>query len=102
MDVVDFYHVQVFDDVATELAMAILQFFSGQHPEEHIFRCMKGLLRFSFIAPSEVPMLIKMIGPDPAQFKGSLFEFSESISPSRELISKIEKTEGIFFRFPIN
>ena len=65
--------MQVFDDVATELAMAVLQFFSGQHSEEHIFRCMKGLLRFAYIAPSEVPMFIKMIGPDPTQFKGINF-----------------------------
>ena len=61
---------QVFDDVATELAMAILQFFSSEHCEEHIFRCMKGLVRFAYIAHSEVPALIKMIGPDPTQFKG--------------------------------
>jgi len=61
---------QVFDDVATELAMAILQFFSTEHKEEHIFRCMKGLVRFAYIAHSEVPALIKMIGPDPTQFKG--------------------------------
>lgn len=58
--------------MATELAMAILQFFSGDHSEEHIYRCMKGLLRFAYIAHSEVPALIKMIGPDPSQFKGDL------------------------------
>ena len=50
--------------------MAILQFFSTEHKEEHIFRCMKGLVRFAYIAHSEVPALIKMIGPDPTQFKG--------------------------------
>lgn len=60
----------MFDDVATELAMAILQFFSTEHSEEQIFRCMKGLVRFAYIAHSEVPALIKMIGPDPTQFKG--------------------------------
>ena len=65
-----FVSVQVFDDVATELAMAIMQFFSAEHSEEHIFRCMKGLVRFAYIAHSEVPMLIKMIGPDPTQFRG--------------------------------
>lgn len=61
----------MFDDVATELAMAILQFFSVEHSEEHIFRCMKGLTRFAYISHSEVPALIKMIGPDPTQFKGN-------------------------------
>ena len=68
---ITFYYEQVFDDVATELAMAILQFFSTEHSEEHIFRCMKGLVRFAYIAHSEVPALIKMIGPDPTQFKGN-------------------------------
>lgn len=53
--------------------MAILQFFSTEHSEEQIFRCMKGLVRFAYIAHSEVPALIKMIGPDPTQFKGELF-----------------------------
>jgi len=30
--------LQVFDDVCTELAMAILQFFQGKPPEEQVFR----------------------------------------------------------------
>lgn len=70
----------VFDDVATELAMAILQFFSSEHCEEHIFRCMKGLVRFAYIAHSEVPALIKMIGPDPTQFKGMSSRIDELIT----------------------
>jgi len=70
----------VFDDVATELAMAILQFFSSEHNEEHIFRCMKGLVRFAYIAHSEVPALIKMIGPDPTQFKGMSARIDELIT----------------------
>jgi len=70
----------VFDDVATELAMAILQFFSSEHSEEHIFRCMKGLVRFAYIAHSEVPALIKMIGPDPTQFKGMSSRIDELIT----------------------
>lgn len=36
----------VFDDVAVELAMAILQFFNNQPSEEHLFRSMKALARF--------------------------------------------------------
>jgi len=66
--------------VATELAMAILQFFSSEHNEEHIFRCMKGLVRFAYIAHSEVPALIKMIGPDPTQFKGMSARIDELIT----------------------
>lgn len=56
--------------------MAILQFFNAEHNEEQIFRCMKGLVRFAYIAHSEVPALIKMIGPDPTQFKGTFLKFS--------------------------
>lgn len=43
----------VFDDVAVELAMAVLQFLNGSPTEEHLFRCMKALARFvnvSFVA----------------------------------------------------
>jgi len=82
----------VFDDVATELAMAVLQFFSGQHSEEHIFRCMKGLLRFAYIAPSEVPMFIKMIGPDPAQFKGMSSRIDEVIE---KLSDRLRSVRGM-------
>lgn len=36
----------VFDDVAVELAMAVLQFLNSQPSEEHLFRSMKALSRF--------------------------------------------------------
>ncbi|XP_067006523.2 uncharacterized protein [Anabrus simplex] len=60
----------VFDDVAVELTMALLQFFNGSPPEEHLFRCMKALARFCQISPQDVPQLIQMIGPEPAKFRG--------------------------------
>ncbi|KAK4026724.1 uncharacterized protein LOC116927301 isoform X2 [Daphnia magna] len=82
----------VFDDVATELAMAILQFFSTEHGEEHIFRCMKGLLRFAYIAHSEVPALIKMIGPDPTQFKGMSARIDELVEP---LLDRLRSVRGM-------
>lgn len=61
---------EVFDDVCTELAMAILQFFQGKPPEEQVFRCMKALNKFCTIAHREVPQLVKMIGPEPSKFGG--------------------------------
>ena len=61
---------QVFDDVCTELAMAILQFFQGKPPEEQVFRCMKALNKFCTIAHRDVPQLVKMIGPEPSKFAG--------------------------------
>ncbi|XP_039289853.1 uncharacterized protein LOC111051004 isoform X10 [Nilaparvata lugens] len=61
---------KVFDDVAVELTMAILQFFNSSPPEEHLFRCMKALTRFCQISSQDVPQLIQMIGPNPSTFKG--------------------------------
>ncbi|XP_047105512.1 uncharacterized protein LOC124774896 isoform X2 [Schistocerca piceifrons] len=62
---------EVFDDVAVELTMALLQFFNSSPPEEHLFRCMKALARFCHIASQDVPQLIQMIGPEPTKFRGT-------------------------------
>ncbi|CAB4054653.1 DESI1 [Lepeophtheirus salmonis] len=71
---------EVFDDVCSELAMAILQYFNGSPSEENIFRCMKGLSKFCAIAHREVPQLVKMIGPEPSKFKGMSARIDELIS----------------------
>merc|ERR1719347_1003372 len=60
----------VFDDVAPELAMAILQYLNGQHTEELLWRGLTALCRFCY-SSTEVPALIKMIGPLPGAFKGA-------------------------------
>ncbi|XP_063240536.1 uncharacterized protein LOC134541218 isoform X2 [Bacillus rossius redtenbacheri] len=62
---------KVFDDVAVELTMAVLQFFNGSPSEEHLFRCLKALLRFCLISPQDVPQLVQMVGPAPAKFRGT-------------------------------
>lgn len=62
---------QVFDDVAVELTMALLQFFNGNPNEEQLFACMKALARFTQISGQEVPQLIQMIGPEPNKFCGT-------------------------------
>lgn len=36
----------VFDDVAVEISMALLQFFNSSPTEEHLFRTMKALAKF--------------------------------------------------------
>ncbi|ROT74565.1 hypothetical protein C7M84_006900 [Penaeus vannamei] len=59
----------VFDDVAPELAMAILQYLNSHPPEELLWRTMTALCRFCY-SSTEVPALIKMIGPPPSAFKG--------------------------------
>lgn len=38
--------LQVFDDIAVELTMALLQFFSEKPSEEHLFRTLKALSKF--------------------------------------------------------
>merc|ERR1712062_254727 len=58
----------VFDDVYTELTMAILQFLQGKPSEEKVFRCMKALDRFCTLSRREVPQLVKMIGPEPCTY----------------------------------
>ncbi|ENN71084.1 uncharacterized protein LOC109544582 isoform X2 [Dendroctonus ponderosae] len=62
---------EVFDDIAVEVTMALLQYFNQKPPEEQLFRCMKALARFAEVSRQEVPQLIQMIGPDPKTFKGT-------------------------------
>ena len=71
---------QVFDDVCTELAMAIMEFFQGKPNEDQVFRCMKALNKFCTIAHREVPQLVKMIGPDPSKFSGMSARTDELIA----------------------
>merc|ERR1712032_1318796 len=71
----------VFDDVCSELAMAILQFFQGKPDEEKVWRCMKALLKFCTIGSREVPQLVKMIGPEPSKFSGLSKRVDELIEP---------------------
>uniref|UniRef100_V5GPH0 Desumoylating isopeptidase n=1 Tax=Anoplophora glabripennis TaxID=217634 RepID=V5GPH0_ANOGL len=61
----------VFDDIAVELTMALLQYFNSKPSEEQLFRCMKALAKFVQVSTQEVPQLIQMIGPDPNSFKGT-------------------------------
>jgi len=72
---------EVFDDVCSELAMAILQFFQGSPPEEQIFRCVKALHKFCTVGGRDVPQLVKMIGPDPIKFKGASPRVDEVLDP---------------------
>merc|ERR1711942_439109 len=69
-----------FDDVCSELAMAILQFFQNNCPEEQVFRCMKALSKFCSIN-REVPQLVKMIGPEPNKFAGMSSRIDEILGP---------------------
>lgn len=69
----------VFDDVAVEVTMAVLQFFNMKPDEERLFRCMKALGRFVHVSRNDVPQLIQMIGPPPSKFKGVSERLDEQI-----------------------
>ncbi|XP_054282573.1 uncharacterized protein LOC128999867 isoform X5 [Macrosteles quadrilineatus] len=71
---------KVFDDVAVELSMALLQFFNNSLPEEQVFRTMKALARFCQISSQDVPQLIQMIGPHPSKFNGMSQRVDEQIA----------------------
>jgi len=73
----------VFDDVAVELTMTILQFFQSNPNEEQIFRTVKALARFLEVAPDIGP-IIQMFGPHPKMFSGK----SERVD---ELIKQISR-----------
>ncbi|XP_043499781.1 uncharacterized protein LOC122522620 isoform X2 [Polistes fuscatus] len=75
---------EVFDDVAVELTMALLQYFNGSPAEEQLYACMKSLARFTQISGQDVPQLIQMIGPEPNKFRGT----SERVD---ELIDQVNK-----------
>ncbi|XP_046830885.1 uncharacterized protein LOC124429528 isoform X2 [Vespa crabro] len=75
---------KVFDDVAVELTMALLQYFNGSPAEEQLYACMKSLARFTQISGQDVPQLIQMIGPEPNKFRGT----SERID---KLIDQVNK-----------
>lgn len=73
----------VFDDVAVEISMALLQFFNSEPTEEHLYRTMKALAKFALVSP-DVPQFIQMIGPHPKTLRGK----SDRIN---ELIDQISK-----------
>ncbi|KAG8195138.1 hypothetical protein JTE90_023315 [Oedothorax gibbosus] len=62
---------ELFDDIATELAMAVMQFLQSPPSEELMNQSLTALLRFMIISYNEIPALMKMLGPDVDAFKGT-------------------------------
>ena len=81
--------LQVFDDVYTELTMAILQFLQGKPSEEKVFRCFKALERFCCLSRREVPQFVKMIGPEPSKFNGMSTRVEELIGKINAHLSRV-------------
>lgn len=80
----------VFDDVATELAMAILQYFQTSPPEEQLYRCMRALAKFAQVSYNDVPQLIKMIGPEPGKFRGQSERTDQLIAELETRLSRVQ------------
>jgi hypothetical protein len=80
---------EVFDDVAVEMAMALLQFLSEKPPEVLSWRGLKSLYRCCQLARSEVPALIKMVGPQPSEFKGTSARCDELIEQINAVLATV-------------
>lgn len=70
----------VFDDVASELSTAILQYLHTDLSLEHTRLCLISLSRFMDINTSDIAALTKMLGPDLGKFKGKSKEIDELVS----------------------
>ncbi|XP_055902414.1 uncharacterized protein LOC129938721 [Eupeodes corollae] len=75
----------VFDDVAVELTMAILQFFNSNPSEVLVYRALRALVRFMEVS-KDVGSFIQMIGPHPKTFLGMSERIDELVNL---VISKI-------------
>lgn len=70
----------VFDDVASELSTAILQYLHTDLSLEHTRLCLIALIRFMDINTSDIAALTKMLGPDLSKFTGKSKEIDEMVS----------------------
>lgn len=69
----------VFDDVASELSTAILQYLHTDLSTEHTRLCLIALTRFMDINTQDVAALTKMLGPDLSKFNGKSSEIDELV-----------------------
>ncbi|CAG7823773.1 unnamed protein product, partial [Allacma fusca] len=79
----------VFDDVAVEMALALLQFLSEKPTELLAWRGLKSLLRCCQLARTEVPPLVKMVGPSPSEFKGISARCDELVQLTEAILATV-------------
>lgn len=70
----------VFDDVASELSTAILQYLHTDLSVEHLRLCLIALYRFMDINLSDIAALTKMLGPDLTKFNGKAKDIDELVT----------------------
>lgn len=73
----------VFDDVASELSTAILQYLHTDLSLEHTRLCLIALTRFMDINTTDIAALTKMLGPD-------LSKFAKKSDEIDDLVEKIQ------------
>lgn len=69
----------VFDDVASELSTAVLQFLHTDISLEYTKLCLIALTRFMDINTQDIAALTKMLGPDLSKFIGKSKEIDEMV-----------------------
>lgn len=69
----------VFDDVASELSTAILQYLHTDLSLEHTRLCMIALTRFMDINTQDIAALTRMLGPDLTKFNGKSKDIDEMV-----------------------
>lgn len=69
----------VFDDVASELSTAILQYLHTDLSLEHTKLCMIALTRFMDINTQDIAALTRMLGPDLSKFIGKSKDIDEMV-----------------------
>lgn len=69
----------VFDDVASELSTAILQYLHTDLSLEHTRLCLIALTRFMDINAQDIGALTKMLGPDLSKLKGKSKEIDDMV-----------------------
>lgn len=73
----------VFDDVASELSTAILQYLHTDLSLEHTRLCLIALTRFMDINTTDIAALTRMLGPDLSKFNGKSAEIDDLVETIR-------------------
>lgn len=80
----------VFDDVASELSTAILQYLHTDLSLEHTRLCLIALGRFMDINQSDIAALTKMLGPDLTKFNGKSKEIDEMVAKIQAKLPNVD------------
>lgn len=79
----------VFDDVASEVSTAILQYLHNELSDDRARLCLIALTRFMEINPTDIGPLTRMLGPDLSKFKDN--RPADIAEMAEKLLSKLPK-----------